>query len=176
MGKETERQGRQHRINRMITSPYVRLVGDNVKPGVYPLHEALKIAESMNMDLVEVAVSNNESICRIMDYNKYLYQKKKQRKEEKQGKPSVLKELRITTFTSDHDLDIKARQAREFIMDHNKVKISLIMKGSDETIINLSKEKINKIIALLSDVAKTEGEPKQEGKRLVVILAPKSKS
>jgi len=175
MGKQSGSHGKQHRINRMITSPYVRLVGDNVKPGVYPLHEALKIAESMNMDLVEVAISNNESICRIMDYNKYLYQKKKQKKEDKHGKSSILKEIRITTFTSDHDLEIKARQAREFLMDHNKVKISLIMKGMDEMVINLSKEKINKIVSLLSDVAKTEGEPKQEGRRFVVTLAPKSK-
>lgn len=173
MGDKKDKE-KKYRINFEIKSPFVKLVGNNVPNGVYPLKEAIKIAQEMNLDLVEVAISENQSICKIMDYNKYLYEKKKQAKESK-GKQSIVKEVRISPFIGQHDMEIKARHIRRFLEEKNKVMLVLIIKKNLYEIQAISMEKMHQMIKLVEDVAKVEIEPKIEGRKIIAMLTPKKK-
>ena len=96
----------------MIRVPQVRLVGDNIEVGVYPIQEALKMAQEQGLDLVEISPNADPPVCKIIDYNKFLYEKKKKEKEMKaKSKASEVKEIRFTPNTDDHDFDFKAKHA-----------------------------------------------------------------
>src|SRR6202008_2169943 len=115
-------QQQEHRTNHMIRVPQVRLVGENVTVGVYSTQEALKKAQELQLDLVEISPNADPPVCRIIDYNKFLYDKKKKEKEMKaKSKASEVKEIRFTPNTDDHDFDFKSRQAEQFLKDGNKV-------------------------------------------------------
>src|SRR5258708_10283702 len=123
-------QQQEHRTNHMIRVPQVRLVGDNVEVGVYPTQEALKMAQDQQLDLVEISPTADPPVCKIIDYNKFLYDKKKKEKEMKaKSKVSEVKEIRFTPNTDDHDFDFKAKHAIEFLKDGNKVKAYVQFKG-----------------------------------------------
>jgi len=107
----------------MIRVPQVRLVGDNITVGVYPIQEALKIAQEQALDLVEISPNADPPVCKVIDYNKFLYEKKKKEKEMKaKSKASEVKEIRFTPNTDDHDFDFKAKHAEKFLKDGDKVK------------------------------------------------------
>ena len=109
------RKEAEHRINHFIRVPQVRLVGDNVEVGVYPTNEALKMAQEQALDLVEISPNADPPVCKIIDYNKFLYDKKKKEKEMKaKAKVSEVKEIRFTPNTDDHDFNFKAKHARIF--------------------------------------------------------------
>src|SRR5881398_4118903 len=122
-GRFAPRKEAEHRINHLIRVPQVRLVGDNVTVGVYPTQEALKMAQEQQLDLVEISPQADPPVCKIIDYNKFLYEKKKKEKEMKaKAKVSEVKEIRFTPGTDDHDFDFKSKHAEEFLKDGNKVK------------------------------------------------------
>ena len=113
----------EHRINDRIRVPQVRLVGDNVEVGVYSTQEALKIAQEQELDLVEISPTADPPVCKVIDYKKFLYEKKRKEKEMKaNSKQSEIKEIRFTPSTDDHDFDFKAKHAEKFLKDGNKVK------------------------------------------------------
>ncbi|HNJ58531.1 MAG TPA: translation initiation factor IF-3, partial [Chitinophagaceae bacterium] len=120
----------EHRINERIRVPQVRLVGDNVEVGIYSTQEALRIAQDLELDLVEISPQADPPVCKAIDYKKFLYEKKKKEKEMKaNAKQSEVKEVRFTPGTDDHDFDFKAKHAENFLKEGNKVKAYVQFKG-----------------------------------------------
>src|SRR3954462_12799947 len=123
-------QQQEHRTNHMIRVPQVRLVGDNVEVGVYSIQEAIRMANDQALDLVEISPTVDPPVCKIIDYNKFLYEKKRKEKEMKaKAKVSEVKEIRFTPGTDDHDFDFKSKHAETFLKEGNKVKAYVQFKG-----------------------------------------------
>jgi len=164
-----------HRINHYIRIPQVRLVGENIEIGVYSTQEAIKMAQEQGLDLVEISPNADPPVCRIIDYNKFLYDKKRKEKEAKaKSKASELKEIRFTPGTDDHDFDFKAKHAENFIKDGNKVKAYVQFKGRAIMFKERGELLLLKFAERLAEVASIEGLPKLEGKRMHIMFAPKT--
>jgi translation initiation factor IF-3 len=159
----------------MIRVPQVRLVGDNIEVGVYPIQEALRMAQDQQLDLVEISPNADPPVCKIIDYNKFLYEKKKKEKEMKaKSKASEVKEIRFTPNTDDHDFDFKAKHAEKFLKEGNKVKAYVQFKGRAIQFKERGELLLLKFAERLGDSGVLEGMPKMEGKRMLAIWAPKS--
>lgn len=168
-------QQQEHRTNHMIRVPQVRLVGDNVEVGVYSIQEALKMAQEQALDLVEISPNADPPVCKIIDYNKFLYEKKKKEKEMKaKSKASEVKEIRFTPNTDDHDFDFKAKHAEKFLKEGDKVKAYVQFKGRAIQFKERGELLLLKFAERLNEVGVLEGLPKMEGKRMLAIWAPKS--
>jgi len=167
-------QQQEHRTNQMIRVPQVRLVGENVEVGVYPTQQALRMAEELQLDLVEISPTADPPVCKIIDYNKFLYEKKKKEKEMKaKSKVSEVKEIRFTPNTDDHDFDFKAKHAEKFLQDGNKVKAFVQFRGRAIQFKERGELLLLKFAERLAEVGVLEGMPKMEGKRMLAIWAPK---
>ena len=174
-GRFVPRKEAEHRINNFIKVPQVRLVGDNVEVGVYSTQEALRMAQAQQLDLVEISPNADPPVCKIIDYNKFLYDKKKKEKEMKaKSKASEVKEIRFTPGTDDHDFDFKAKHAEKFLKDGNKVKAYVQFKGRAIQFKERGELVLLKFAERLAEVGLPEGLPKLEGKRMLMVLAPKS--
>jgi len=159
----------------MIRVPQVRLVGDNVEVGVYSIQEALRMAQDQQLDLVEISPQADPPVCKIIDYNKFLYEKKKKEKEMKaNSKVSEVKEIRFTPNTDDHDFDFKAKHAENFLKEGNKVKAYVQFKGRAIQFKERGELLILKFAERLAEFGVLESLPKMEGKRMLAIWAPKS--
>jgi translation initiation factor IF-3 len=168
-------QQQEHRTNNMIRVPNVRLVGENVTVGVYPTSEALKMAQDQALDLVEISPNADPPVCKIIDYNKFLYEKKRKEKEMKaKSKASEVKEIRFTPNTDDHDFDFKAKHAEKFLKEGDKVKAYVQFKGRAIQFRERGELLLLKFAERLNEVGVLEGMPKMEGKRMLAIWAPKS--
>jgi translation initiation factor IF-3 len=168
-------QQQEHRTNHMIRVPEVRLVGENIEPGIYPTADALKMATDQQLDLVEISPGANPPVCKIIDYNKFLYDEKKKKKEMKaKSKTSEVKEVRFTPNTDDHDFEFKCKHAEKFLLDGNKVKAHVQFKGRAIMFKERGELLLLKFADRLKDVGALEGMPKMEGKRMLVMFAPKS--
>ncbi|MEY4660669.1 MAG: hypothetical protein RLZZ42_621 [Bacteroidota bacterium] len=174
-GKFMPRKEAEHRINHFIRVPQVRLVGDNVTMGVYPTQEALKMAQQLELDLVEISPQADPPVCKIIDYNKFLYDKKRKEKEMKaKSKSAELKEIRFTPGTDDHDFDFKARHAENFLKEGNKVKAYVQFKGRAIMFKERGELVLLKFAERLAEFGQVEGLPKLEGKRMLMVIAPKT--
>ena len=168
-------QQQEHRTNHMIRVPNVRLVGENVETGIYPTIEAQKIANELGLDLVEISPQADPPVCKVIDYNKFLYEKKKREKDMKaKSKVSEVKEIRFTPNTDDHDFDFKSKHAENFLKDGNKVKAYVQFKGRAIMFKERGELLLLKFAERLVDVGTLESMPKLEGKRMFAIFAPKS--
>jgi len=168
-------QQQEHRTNQMIRVPEVRLVGENIEVGVYPIADALRMAQEQQLDLVEISPAAVPPVCKIIDYNKFLYDKKKKEKEMKaKSKTSEVKEVRFTPNTDDHDFEFKTKHAEKFLLDGNKVKAHVQFKGRAIMFKERGELLLLKFADRLKDVGALEGMPKMEGKRMQVMFAPKS--
>src|SRR6185503_4313552 len=168
-------QQQEHRTNNMIRVPSVRLVGDNVEVGVYSIQEAMKMAQEQQLDLVEISPQADPPVCKIIDYNKFLYEKKKKEKEMKsKSKASEVKEIRFTPGTDDRDFDFKARHAEGFLKEGNKVKAYVQFKGRAIMFKERGELVLLKFAERLAEVGQPEGLPKLEGKRMLMIISPKT--
>lgn len=175
-GRFAPRKEPEHRINQYIRVPQVRLVGDNVEVGVYPTQDALKMAQAQQLDLVEISPNADPPVCKIIDYNKFLYDQKKKAKEMKaKSKASEVKEIRFTSNTDDHDFDFKSKHAEKFLKDGNKVKAYVQFKGRAIQFKERGELVLLKFAERLAEVGIPEGMPKLEGKRMLMVLAPKGK-
>ena len=135
--------------------------------------EALDIAYKLEMDLVEIAPGATPPVCKIMDYGKFVYEKKKREKEAKKKQHTVqIKELRFRPHTDDHDFEFKMRHAREFLSEGNKVKAMVQFRGRDIVYNEQGLELLKRFADALSDLGKIESPPKLEGKRMNMLLAP----
>jgi translation initiation factor IF-3 len=168
-------QQQEHRTNHMIKVPQVRLVGENIEIGVYSIAEAQRIANDQGLDLVEISPQADPPVCKIIDYNKFLYEKKKKEKEMKaKSKVSEVKEIRFTPNTDDHDFDFKSKHAENFLKDGNKVKAYVQFKGRAIMFKERGELLLLKFAERLVDVGTLESMPKLEGKRMFAIFAPRS--
>lgn len=168
-------QQQEHRTNNMIRVPEVRLVGENVEVGVYSFQDALKMAQDQQLDLVEISPGANPPVCKIIDYNKFLYNEKKKKKEMKaNSKTSEVKEVRFTPNTDDHDFEFKSKHAEKFLQDGNKVKAHVQFKGRAIMFKERGELLLLKFADRLKEVGVLESLPKLEGKRMQVMFAPKS--
>ena len=168
-------QQQEHRTNHMIRVPEVRWVGDNSEPGIYPTAEAMKLAQNQHLDLVEISAGATPPVCKIIDYNKFLYDEKKKKKEMKaKSKTSEVKEVRFTPNTDDHDFEFKCKHAEKFLLEGNKVKAHVQFKGRAIMFKERGELLLLKFADRLKDVGALEGMPKMEGKRMLVMFAPKS--
>ncbi|WP_276131795.1 translation initiation factor IF-3 [Polluticoccus soli] len=166
----------EHRLNREITAAEVRVVGEGIEPGVYPLAEALKMAEAQEVDLVEISPNAVPPVCRLIDYKKFLYEKKKKDKEQKaKSKQSEVKEIRFTPNTDDHDFDFKAKHAEKFLQEGNKVKCYVQFKGRAIMFQERGELLLLKFAERLAEVGALESMPKMEGRRMFAIFTPKKK-
>jgi translation initiation factor IF-3 len=165
----------EHRINDRIRVPQVRLVGENVQVGIYPIEEAKRIAREQELDLVEISPNADPPVCKVIDYKKFLYEKKRKEKEMKaNAKQSEVKEIRFTPGTDDHDFDFKAKHAEKFLKDGNKVKAYVQFKGRAIMFKERGELVLLKFAERLADVGQPESLPKLEGKRMLLMLSPKT--
>ncbi len=166
-----------NRINNEITAPTVRVVGDNVEPNlVLPIAKAIALADELELDLVEISPNAEPPVCRIVDYQKFLYQQKKKQKEIKAKQTKVVvKEIRFGPQTDDHDFNFKLRHAENFIKEGAKVKAYVFFRGRSIVFKEQGEILLLRFATALEDIAKVEVMPTLEGKKMNMILAPKSK-
>lgn len=166
----------KNRVNDEILSETVRIVGsgDPDKNGIFPLQQALAWANEANSDLVEITANASPPVCRIVDYSKFKYELKKREKENKAKQHEViLKEIRLSPNTDEHDFNFKLAHARKFFAEGNKVKAMVVFMGRSIVYKHRGEEMLNQFAAALEDIAKVETQPKMEGKRMHVILTLK---
>ncbi len=176
-----------NRINEDIKNPQIRLVGDNfdkilektgkqLEPGVYDTSICLAIAEQMELDLVEINEKAEPPICKIIDYNKFLYEKKKREKEIKaNAQKTIIKEVRFSPETQDNDFQFKLKHAEGFLKEGAKVKAYVMFKGRAIAFKERGEVLLLRFIQGLEDFGAPEAMPKLEGKRMFVFIAPKKK-
>lgn len=163
-----------HRINEKIRVPQVRLVGENVEQGVYSTHDALKIADEKGLDLVEISPNGDPPVCRITDYQKFLYQQKKKLKEQKaKSVKVVVKEIRFGPQTDDHDFNFKLKHAKSFLEEGSKVKAYVFFKGRSILFKEQGEVLLLRFATELEDYAKVDQLPQLEGKKMIIMLSPK---
>jgi len=155
----------QHRINENIVAKEVRLVGENVEQGVYPISQAIDIADRQGLDLVEISPNAVPPVCKVVDYQKFLYQKK--------STTVVVKEIRFGPQTDEHDYNFKLKHAQEFIKQGCKIRAYVFFKGRSILFKEQGEILLLRLANDLEEVAKVESMPELEGKKMSVMLSPK---
>ncbi len=174
--KNNEGAKEQHRINERIRVKEVRVVGDNVEQGVYSIQEALRMADDLGLDLVEISPNAAPPVCKIIDYQKFLYQQKKRQKEQKaKATKVVVKEIRFGPQTDDHDYNFKLKHAKSFLEEGAKVKAYVFFKGRSILFKEQGEVLLLRFANDLEDYGKVEQLPVLEGKRMIIMLSPKKK-
>lgn len=163
-------------INGAIRAKEVQLIGDaGEKLGVISLNDALAMAEEKKLDLVLVAPQAKPPVCKIMNYGKYKFEQAKKEKEaKKKQKVAEVKEIRITPNIEEHDFGFKAKNARKFIEDGNKLKITVKFRGREVNNSKLGENVLNRFIEELSDIAQVDRMPKLEGRNMFIMLSKKA--
>ncbi|MGM5631588.1 translation initiation factor IF-3 [Apibacter raozihei] len=168
------KQEPEHKINNFIDVPEVRLVGENVNQGVLPVKEALRIAEEQELDLVMITATANPPVCRIVDYKKFLYEQKKKQKELKSKQTKVVvKEIRFGPQTDEHDYEFKKKHAQKFLEEGSKLKAYVFFKGRSIVFKDQGQILLLRLAQELEEWGKVEQMPKLEGKRMIMMMAPK---
>lgn len=160
----------------MIRATEVRLVGENIEPGVYKLAEALKFAEQFEVDLVEISPNAEPPVCKLMDYGKFLYQQKKREKELKSKSAQItVKEIRFGPQTDEHDYEFKKKNATKFLQEGSKLKAFVFFKGRSIIYKEQGQILLLRLAQDLEEYGKVEALPVLEGKRMIMYIAPKKK-
>ncbi|MCT4581362.1 MAG: translation initiation factor IF-3 [Flavobacteriales bacterium] len=167
----------QHRINERIRVPEVRLVGEGVEPAIYPTQKALQLAQEQELDLVEISPNAKPPVCKIIDYKKYLYEQKKRQKELKSKQTKVvIKEIRFGPNTDDHDFEFKLKHAINFLKDGAKLKAYVFFKGRTIVFKERGEILLLRFAQALEEYATVEQMPQLNGKRMIMLFAPKKKN
>ncbi len=162
-----------YNTNEHIRAKEVRLVGDNVEQGIYPIEKALRIAEQQGLDLIEISPNAEPPVCRILDYQKYLYQQKKRQKEQKaKAAKVVVKEIRFGPQTDDHDYNFKLKHAIGFLKEGSKVKAYVFFRGRSILFKEQGEVLLLRFANDLEEYGKVEMMPVLEGKRMIIMLTP----
>ena len=164
-------------INDEIRATQVRLVGDNVEaPGIYSIGQAMRMADELGLDLVEITAKADPPVCKILDYQKYLYQQKKKAKEMKQNSTKiVIKEIRFGPNTDEHDFQFKLKHAQEFLAEGSKVKASVFFRGRSIQFADQGEKLLLRFAVELEEYGRAENMPQLEGKRMIMMIAPVKK-
>jgi translation initiation factor IF-3 len=165
------------RINEEIRARVVRVVGENVEAvGIVSLQEALKIAEGLELDLVEISPSADPPVCKVTDYSKFLYQQRKKQKELKAKQTKiVVKEIRFGPQTDEHDFNFKLNHAKKFLDEGAKVKAYVFFKGRSILFKEYGENLLMKFAQELDEYGKLDQNPTLEGKRMTILLSSKKK-
>ncbi|MGE4649553.1 MAG: translation initiation factor IF-3 [Myxococcota bacterium] len=160
------------RVNGMIRAAEIRVIGDEGEQlGVMTPGDAMQRADDVGLDLVEVAPGSRPPVCRIMDYGRYKYEQKKKLGKGR-GHAASLKEVKLRPRTDQHDLDFKLKNARRFLMDGDKVKVTVMYRGREMVHRQLGRQQLDKVVELLGPLAAVENPPRMEGRFLSMILVP----
>ena len=164
-------------INNQIHAAQVRLVGDNIpEPGIYPLSKALALADQLELDLVEISAKADPPVCKILDYQKYIYKQKKKAKEMKaKSTKVVIKEIRFGPNTDEHDFQFKLKHAREFLQEGSKVKATIFFRGRSIMFKDQGEKQLLRFAVELEEFGRAETMPTLEGKRMNIMIAPVKK-
>ncbi|WP_293873779.1 translation initiation factor IF-3 [Flavobacterium sp.] len=155
----------------------VRLVGENIEPGVFKFTEALKLAEQFEVDLVEISPNADPPVCKLMDYGKFIYQQKKRDKELKAKSTQItVKEIRFGPQTDEHDYEFKRKNAEKFLKEGSKLKAFVFFKGRSIIYKEQGQILLLRLAQDLEEYGKVEAMPVLEGKRMIMFIAPKKKS
>ncbi len=185
--QEKKEEKSAHRLNKQIRVPKVRLVGDDlealteiagkvVEPGVYNTNQVIDWAEELGIDLVEISPNADPPVCKLIDYKKFIYDKKKKEKEIKaKAQKTVVKEIRFGPNTDEHDFEFKTKHARKFLEEGAKVKAYVQFRGRSIVFHDRGELVLLKFVKELEDLGAAEELPKLEGKRMGVVIAPKKK-
>ncbi len=167
-------KGPEYRVNEEIRVREVRIVGDDVESKVYPIAQALRLAEERGVDLVEISPTAQPPVCRLIDYSKFLYQLKKKAKEQKAKQVKVnVKEIRFGPQTDDHDYNFKLKHARGFLEDGDKVKAYVFFRGRSILFKEQGEVLLLRFANDLEEYGKVEQMPVLEGKRMTLFISPK---
>ncbi|MBL7715342.1 MAG: translation initiation factor IF-3 [Bdellovibrionales bacterium] len=164
----------EHRINERIRVPQVRLIDENGgQVGVVPTHQALQMAKDRGLDLMEVSPNASPPVCKICDYGKFKYEKKKKEHAAKKKQTVIkVKEVQLRPQTEEHDLEYKFRNIRTFLEEGDKAKITIMFRGREIAYVESGKKIMQRLMDELKDVGVVEAYPKLEGKKLIMVLAP----
>jgi translation initiation factor IF-3 len=163
-----------YRINERITAPRVRVVGENIKVDVYPIQQAIKLAQDQGLDLVEISPNADPPVCKVVDYSKFKYEQKKKQKEIKaKALKVVIKEIRFGPNTEEHDFNFKVKHAENFLKEGSKVKATVTFFGRSIVYKERGEILLLKFAQALEEHGKVEAMPRLEGKRMSMLLMPK---
>ena len=173
-GRRDERNPKDpYYTNEQIRAREVRLVGDNVEQGIYPIEKARKIAEELELDLIEISPTADPPVCKILDYQKFLYQQKKRQKEQKaKATKVVVKEIRFGPQTDDHDYNFKLKHAQGFLKEGSKVKAYVFFRGRSILFKEQGEILLLRFANDLEELGKVEQMPVLEGKRMTIMISP----
>jgi translation initiation factor IF-3 len=162
------------RINHRIRVPEVRVIADEEQLGVMPTHEALRLAEEKGLDLVEISPRAFPPVCRIMDYGKYKYEEAKKKQQARKRASTVeTKEIKFRPKTEEHDMAFKVKHVRRFLEGGNKVRLAVVFRGREITHPQTGMAVLNRVVEMCSDIAAVEATPNMEGRRMIMVIAPK---
>ncbi len=163
-------------INEEIRDAEVRVIDETgTMLGILPIEEALRLAEERNLDLVNVSPNANPPVCKILDYGKYRYEVQKREKDaKKRQKVTEVKEVRLSTFIEEHDIQVKAKAASKFLQEGNRVKVSLRLRGRERDYANHAIEVMNDFAESLAEICIVDKKPKFEGRGINMFLSPRS--
>ena len=169
------KDSKQTQINEEIRASEVRLINENGEMvGIVSIDEALSKAESADLDLVNISPNAVPPVCKILDYGKYRYeQQKKEKNAKKNQRVTEIKEIRLSASIEEHDITVKAKAASKFLQDGDKVKVSLRFRGRERDYTQLGFDAMHKFAGMVSEYGVIEKEPKMEGRRMNMFLAPK---
>ena len=162
------------RINHRIRVPEIRVILEEEQLGIMPTHEALRLAEEKGLDLVEISPRAFPPVCRIMDYGKYKYEEAKKKQQQKKKASTVeTKEIKFRPKTEEHDMDFKVKHIRRFLESGDKVRLAVVFRGREITHPQTGMKVLNRVVELCSDIATVESTPNMEGRRMIMVIAPK---
>lgn len=162
------------RINHRIRVPEIRVILEEEQLGIMPTHEALRLAEEKGLDLVEISPRAFPPVCRIMDYGKYKYEEAKKKQQQRKKASTVeTKEIKFRPKTEEHDMDFKVKHVRRFLEGGNKVRLAVVFRGREITHPQTGMKVLNRVVELCSDIATVEATPNMEGRRMIMVIAPK---
>ncbi|HJN63996.1 MAG: translation initiation factor IF-3 [Flavobacteriales bacterium] len=165
-----------HKTGREITAAFVRMVGDGVETNIVSLEEALKTANRLGLDLVEISPKAEPPVCKVTDYKKFIYdQKKRQKAIKAKTEKVVIKELRFGPNTGEHDFNFKLKHAEKFLQDGAKVKAFVFFRGRTIIFKENGEILLLRLAQALEEYGVVESMPKLEGKRMIMLIAPKKK-
>jgi translation initiation factor IF-3 len=162
------------RINHRIRVPEVRVIAEEEQLGVLPTHEALRLAEERGLDLVEISPRAFPPVCRIMDYGKYKYEEAKKKQQARKRASTVeTKEIKFRPKTEEHDMAFKVKHVRRFLEEGNKVRLAVVFRGREITHPQTGMAVLNRVVDMCNDIATVEATPNMEGRRMIMVIAPK---
>ncbi len=164
-----------YKVNEKITARQVRVVGENVEQGVFPTNQALQMAKDQSLDLVEISPKADPPVCKILDYGKYKYeQQKKANQARKKQKTVDVKEVKMSPRIEKNDYEVKMRNAKKFLENGDKVKVSMRFRGREMAHQDIGRELFDKMIEEFGELITIELKPKFEGRQMIMIVAPKA--